>query len=189
MSEIASWFTEDPTYIVITCGVVAAIFALVVFLSGRVVFAWGIGIPVAIALLALMSDFLVVTDRERVGDVIAEGAAALTANDMKRVLALISPSAVDLRATAAMTMKAITFKDVRVTTTPKIVINKSKSPWGALAVFSAVAELKGTTGELGEFKVPKRVEVHFERLDDHWVITEAKWRSIVGEDDTANDRP
>lgn len=180
MTDTFSWLVEDPTPILILGGIGAAIFAAVVFFTGRVVYLTGAGIALAVMGMALLTDYLVITDRERIEDVIAAGAAAMEANRVDDVLKLVSPKATKLHELARSTMQMVTFQRIRVTTTPKITINPLTSPKSAEASFTAVADVKGAG--FGELKVPRRVEIKFEWQDDRWIVTDAKWHSFLGEE-------
>ncbi|MCE9552800.1 MAG: hypothetical protein K8T91_05415 [Planctomycetes bacterium] len=186
MSDFLAWFTDDPTPILIGGGLALAILAAIVYFTGRAAWMFGMGIVVAIMGLALLTDFLIVTDRELINEVIAEGATALKSNQLDNVMRLVSPSANELQRLARDTMQSVKFKDVRVTTTPKIVVNQLTTPKTAIARFAAVADV-GTTS--GTFKVPRRVEVHFEWQKDRWLVSHADWSSIIGGDGNENEIP
>lgn len=186
MSDFLSWFTDDPTPILIGGGLALAILTAIVYFTVRAAWIFGMGIVVAIMGLALLTDFLVVTDRELINEVIAEGATALESNQLDNVLRLVSPSATELQGLARVTIQSFKFKDVRVTTTPQIVVNSLTSPKTAVARFAAVAEV-GTTS--GIFKVPRRVEVRFEWQKDRWLVSHADWSSIIGGDGNEHENP
>ena len=186
MSDFLAWFTDDPTPILIGGGLALAILAAIVYFTGRAAWMFGMAIVAAIMGLAVLIDFLVVTDRELINEVIVEGATALESNQLDKVLRLVSPAATELQALARVTMQSVKFKDVRVTTSPQIVVNPLTSPKTAVARFAAVAEV-GTTS--GTFKVPRRVEVRFEWQQDRWLVSHADWSSIVGGDGGENEYP
>lgn len=79
-------FTEDPTYLLWACGAVAlaCLIALKVTQQGKFLL-WA-GVCVLVAVLALLVDWLVVTDREKVETVVRDIASAAAAGDAARVL-------------------------------------------------------------------------------------------------------
>ena len=187
MSDSFTWLTEDPTPILIVGGIALAAIIAAVYFTGRAVFLLGAAVILPVLGAVLLVDFMVVTDRERVGDVISAGAAAVEANRLDDLLKLVSPQAKQLQDLARSTLKMVAFTSVRVTSTPKIVINPVTSPKSAEATFMAVAEVKGNITNNAEIKVPRRVRVTFEWQNDRWMVTDARWGSIVDPDSVEND--
>jgi len=175
-----TWLTEDPTPIYVVAGMAAAVFVALVYFTGRAV--WLLGVVVALGIMGavLLIDVLVITDRERIEDVIAQGAEAVKSNDINHVLPLISPNAPELQDLARRTMQMFKFADVRVTSTPDIVVNKLTSPPSAKANFSAVAHVRMPTSGTSTQPVPRRVELRFAWEGDRWLVTHADWSSIIG---------
>jgi len=175
-----SWLTEDPTPIYVLCGLASAVLVAVVYFTGRAVWLLGVTAALGIMGVALLIDVLVLTDRERIEDVIAEGAEAVKSNDISRVLPLISPNAPELQDLATRTMQMFKFSDIRVTTTPEIMVNKLTSPPSAKARFSAVAHVRMPGGGTSTQPVPRKVELRFAWEGDRWLVTHADWSSIIG---------
>src|ERR1051326_3688214 len=95
-----TWFTENPLPILIGGGVALLVLLVLLLKTGRgLILTALLGVAVFMG-LALLIDRLVVTDRERVADVINQGAAAAQRNDLDAIVNLISPSATDVRAEA-----------------------------------------------------------------------------------------
>jgi hypothetical protein len=95
-----TWFTEDPTPIIV--GGILCLFVLGMFFlkSGRGIILVGMACVAQIMGLAVLIDHLVVTDREQVANVIYQAAAAAERNDLEAVTAFISPSATEVKAEA-----------------------------------------------------------------------------------------
>jgi hypothetical protein len=93
-----TWFTENPLPILIGGGVVLLVLLVLLLKTGRgVILTAMLGVAVVMG-LAVLIDRLVVTDRERIANVIYQGAAAAQRNDLDAIVDLISPSASDVRA-------------------------------------------------------------------------------------------
>jgi len=95
-----TWFTEDPTPILIAGGIALAVLLVLLLKTGRGIVLVAMGGVIVLMVLALLIDKFVVTDRERVANVIYQAAAAAEQNKPEVVLSFISPSAPGVKAEA-----------------------------------------------------------------------------------------
>ncbi len=95
MSDSApiTWFTEDPTPILIVGGLTLAVLLVMVLKTGQGLYLFIMAGVAAFMGLAVLIDKLVVTDREMVEKVIYDAAAAAEQNKLEQVASYISPSA------------------------------------------------------------------------------------------------
>jgi hypothetical protein len=92
-----TWFTENPTPVLFACGAVAMVLLLRFFKTGHVRSLLPILGVAAFAGAAVLVDYLVVTDREQVQNVIYGAAADAERNDLDAVMKFISPGASTVR--------------------------------------------------------------------------------------------
>ncbi len=92
-----TWFTENPTPILVAGGMMIVLLLVFFLKSGRMVLFWPMGAVLAFMGLTVLVDHLVVTDRERVQNVIYEAAAQAEKNNLQAVIDCISPSATKVR--------------------------------------------------------------------------------------------
>ena len=166
MSDSApiTWFTENPTPI-FTIGGIALIILLVLFLkSGRAVILMAMAGVVLFMALAVLIDRLVVTDREQVANVIYRGAVDAQRNDLNAIMAIISPSAAQVRDEARHWIGQAKLEDVSISAMD-VQLNRTANPPTATADFRVYAR-----GQILDRGTPYpanylgHLTVHFQRL-------------------------
>ncbi len=141
MSDSApiTWFTEDPTTILVVGGI--ALIVLLGFLlktgRGAVLYAMA-GVALFMG-LAVLIDKLVVTDRERIENVIYDAADAAKRNDLNAVVAFISPSVPAVQQEARHWVGQAKLDEVTITNM-RVDLDRSTSPPIATAVFRGFAQ-------------------------------------------------
>jgi hypothetical protein len=173
MSDSApiTWFTENPTPILIMGGI-AIVVLLVFFLrSGRAVLLMAMaGVALFMALTVLI-DRLVVTDREQVANVIYQGAADAQRNDLNAIMAIISPSAAQVREEAQHWIGQAKLDDVSISAMD-VELNRSANPLTATADFRVFAH--GQILDRGTpypVNYPVHLTVHLQREPAGWLVT------------------
>jgi hypothetical protein len=150
MSDSApvTWFTEDPTMLLIACGVAILVLLGFFFKSGRGVLLLAIGGVVLLMLVAVLIDALVVTDREAVEGIIYKCAAAAEANQMNEIRDNIAPSATAVRREADRWIGQARLETVYITAM-RVEVNQQANPPTAQAVFHVIAR-----GSLNDRNMP-----------------------------------
>jgi hypothetical protein len=109
----------------------------------------------------------IVTDRERITQLLDEVAAALEVNDHEKVYSYIHPNAVEGVQRARGELPRYVFSEARVTRVREIVVNRQTTPPTAIAEFTVVVNV-GFQGM--QHKVPRLVRVYFMLRDDRWMV-------------------
>jgi hypothetical protein len=109
-----SWLIEDPSWVWVVGGFVAAALLMAFWSSGRGVFLTWFGAVVFLVLALLLIERYVVTDRELIEETIYGAAAAVEANDIERTLSYFSPTAEPLRALVRRRMGSLEVLDAAV---------------------------------------------------------------------------
>jgi hypothetical protein len=149
-----------------------AILAVMLLRTGRGVLLWAMAGVLALSLGGVAVERLVVTDRKLVAAVIYDTAAALEANDLKRVLAHVAPEDAYTHEQAALVLGQYEIVELKVRYL-EITINRLTSPPTAKAAFNVIATGKDRRGEIGRFTWPGKLVVELRRDPDPagWVIT------------------
>ncbi len=85
------WFTENPTPILVGGGLALLVLAGFFLKSGRAAILIAMALVAAVMGLAVLTDRLIVTDREQVANTIYDAAAAAERNELNAVMDIISP--------------------------------------------------------------------------------------------------
>jgi hypothetical protein len=147
-SAPVTWFTEDPTTLLIICGVAILVLLGFFFKSGRGVLLLAIGGVVLLMALALLVDALVATDREAVESVIYKCAAAAEANQMNEIRDQIAPAANAVRREADRWIGQARLTSVYITAM-RVEVNRQANPPTAQAIFHVIAQ-----GSLNDRNMP-----------------------------------
>ena len=126
----------------------------------------------------VLIEWLVVTDREKIYDVIDQVAAAVEANDLKTASQFVSTSesSMAIPALVKAAMASGSFSKVQVSSDRKIKINRHTSPPTATATarFTAWAQIR-------DFRTPtQRVTLTLRLEDERWRISKLEYRGVVG---------
>jgi hypothetical protein len=169
-----TWFTENPLPILI-CGAVVLLVLLVLLLkTGRGAILTAMLAVAVVMGLAVLIDRLVVTDREKIANVIYAGAAAAQRNDLEAVIDLISPDAAGVRAEARRWIGQgghARLDEVNITAM-EVTLNRATNPPTGTARFRVFARGQVIDRE-GTFGGPytEILTVHFRREGDRWMVT------------------
>lgn len=165
-----TWFTENPTPILVTGGMVLMLLAVFFLKSGRLVLLWPAGAVLAFMGITVLVDKLVVTDRERVQNVIYDAAAAAEKNHLNEVIDYISPSATKVREEAQRWIGQAKLESVTIAQL-EVTVDKSKQPFTATAHFWVQAQGEAHTAAAIYRNYIGRLVVEFKKEGDRWLVT------------------
>jgi hypothetical protein len=166
-----TWFTENPLPILIGGGVVLLVLLVMLLKTGRgVILTAMLGVAIVMG-LAVLIDRLVITDREKIANVIYEGAAAAQRNDLDAIVNLISPSATDVRTEARRWVGQARLEEVTVTAMD-VTLDRATNPPTGVARFRVFArgQIVDRSGTLPGTYLGI-LTVHFRREGDRWLVT------------------
>lgn len=164
-----TWFTEDPLPLLYLGLIVLAMLLVVFFRTGRAVALLAMLVMATFVGGAFLIDSLVVTEKERVENVIFATAQAIKDGDTEQALSYISPENKALRSNVSRVIKSFIITEVKVTDGPETVINMLTAVPTARSVF--VARGKGGVEGFQGVQIYK-IEVKLRRIDGQWLITE-----------------
>ncbi len=164
------WFTENPTPILVAGGMMIMLLLVFFLKSGRLVLLWPAGAALAFMGLTVLIDHLVVTDRERVQNVIYDAAAAAEQNHLEKVIDYISPSATHVRDEARRWIGQAKLESVTIAQL-EVTVDKSKRPYTAVAHFWVRAQGTAHTETAIYRNYVGRLVVDFQLEGDHWLVT------------------
>jgi hypothetical protein len=161
---------ENPMPAIVSGLVVAAVLAVILVRTGRGAIFAAMGVVLALTGLAVLVEWLVVTERERVEAVIYGGAAAVEANDHARLKQYLAPEAAQLRNWAGQLFRRLEFTSVRLSRL-EIRIIRHTSPPTAKAEVSALVSFQDRLGEAPYRAYPAHGMVELRLIDDQWLVT------------------
>lgn len=171
-----TWLLEDQLTIILGTVFVAVMLTLAAWKTGRgVLLLAAVGASLLGGGLVLV-EWLVVTDREKIYDVIDQVAAAVEANDVEAASRHIStsPTAMGIPREVQGAMASGSFSKVQISSDRKIKINRHTNPPTATATFTAWAQVR-------EFRTPtQRVNLTLRLEDEHWRVSKLEYRGVVG---------
>ncbi|NIP84511.1 MAG: hypothetical protein GTO03_02715, partial [Planctomycetales bacterium] len=115
-----SWFTEDPTLLLVIGGLLIAALVVACAKTGRVVMiVWAVPVAAVVG-GGVLIEHLVVTPREEVEGTIESARQAFVANDQEAVLRYISPSpaADPIRRRIRWALQMAEIREARITDGP-----------------------------------------------------------------------
>jgi hypothetical protein len=121
----------------------------------------------ALTLVAVIINLQVVTDRERIRQIMNEVAAALRNNDSDTALSYIHPNAAGPLQRAKREFSRIKFEEARITGVKEIAVNPLTKPPTAIA--EIYARVKATVGSYKGSTV-RFVRVYFMQRDGRWLV-------------------
>jgi hypothetical protein len=166
-----TWFTEDPTPIFILGGIALAVLFVFLMKTGRGLVLVAMAGVAAIMGLAVLIDALVVTDRERVEEVIYHAAAAAERNDLDGVAAFVSPSAPQIKTEIRRWIGQLAIESVSIGGLD-VTIDRTTSPQTATAKFWYVGQGKWRRGDTVHDRIPGKLKVNFRKEGDRWLVTD-----------------
>ncbi len=166
-----TWFTEDPTPVFILGGITLAVLLVLLMKTGRGVILFAMAATAAIMGLAVLIDALVVTDRERVENVVYQAAAAAERNDIDGVAALVSPSVTQIKADLRHWIGQLEIESVSIGGLD-VSVDRTKQPPTATARFWYVGQGKWRHGETVHDRVAGKLKVDFRQEGNRWLVTD-----------------
>ena len=164
-------FLESP-WPIITVGIVLeAILGVLLFTTRRGVLLVAVVGVLALVGLGVLVERLVVTERERVEMTLDEGIAALKSNNLKRVYAVLAPSAEGVRRQVQMGYALVTITDVSLHNI-EIELNDLTSPPTAEAKFDVVVYFRGKSSMITHDRWPGKFTLHFEKQGERWLVVD-----------------
>ena len=166
-----TFFTENGLGIAVIGGL-AITLTLVFFMtrrSGESLGAFAAAVAATIGLLAI--EWFVQTDREQVAAAVHGIYGAIDRNDVDGVLALVSPTATDIRSDVQALMPMVKVESAGSGRNVEVALNESASPMTATSTSRAF--LNGTHAQSGH-PVPyvnQRVDLEWMKLGDQWLLT------------------
>lgn len=164
-------FLESPMPILFFGIIAEAVLVACVFHTRRGVLLWPMAAVVLILLGGLALEQYVVTEREQVEATIDGAAAALSDNDLPRVLRYLSNEAEHTRSRAEWAMARVDFTSVTIHGL-EITVNSLTSPPTAEARFNGVAYYRDRRGEFPYEHYAARFIVQLQWENDQWRITD-----------------
>lgn len=174
-----TWLTETYWPAVLTGFAVEGVLFIMLLITGRGRLLWAMAGVLAVTLGLVAVERLVVTEREEVAQTLDEVAAALTENDLPRVLKHVASSAPQTRSAAQSAMARVTIRSAKVGSDLKIDISNSAVPQTATARFVAQFSGNDRGGQTPFDKVPQRLEVSLVKEDGQWRIAAYKLLPIM----------
>jgi hypothetical protein len=124
-----------------------------------------------LVLLGLVAEHFVVTDRKAIANTLDEAAAAVEANDLKRLLECVAPSAEEIRRGAPQVFERFEFRKARIHSL-EIVINRLTSPPTATVAFQAVGNAKDRQGQSPYSGFAEPVSVTLRQEQGRWLVAD-----------------
>ena len=162
-----TWLVEDPTYTLIAAGIAAVILLVAIVKTGRGRYLTWLGGVVVLAFVLLLIERYVVTDRELVEETLYDAAAALEANDVEAVAALIAPSGEALEREIRNRMRTMEIRTARIADL-QVEFSPLELPPKASAAFLGRLEFKDAGVPFEQ--ILRRVRVALVEEDDRWLI-------------------
>ena len=164
-----TWFTEDPTPIFILGGIMLAVLFVHLMKTGRGLVLVAMAAVAAFMGLAVLVDALVVTDRERVENVIYEAAAAAEHNNLDAVAVFVSPSAPLIKADIRHWIGQLKIESVTIGGLD-VSVDHTTSPPTAAAKFWYVGQGQWRRGVTVFERIPGKLKVDFRLENNQWRV-------------------
>jgi hypothetical protein len=164
-----SYFTEDPLWMIFLGVAVEAVLAVILFRTGRGYVLWMMIGVALLAVLGLIVEKLIVTEREEVEATLDDIAAALEANDLDRVLSYLAPEARHSRERARWALGRVIVKSANIYRL-KITVNKLDHPHTAKAEFLGYIAYRDRKGEIPYENYGSNFTVDLRKEDGRWVV-------------------
>lgn len=176
-----SWLFEDATAVIVL-GLLAEILLLAVLLkTGRGAVLLPIVVVALIAAACLATEFLVVTQRERVEGVVDQMRLAVLANDSRRANDLIAPEANTLRERSARFFDTLRVSQLKITDGPHILVNEFTVPPTATVDLIVRVAGRPKSGVAAHEQALLRIDARLERGPEGcWRLVAAEHSSPLG---------
>lgn len=166
-----SWFTENSLIPLVTGTFLALAFIGLAISSREKSMLYVATIIAAVTAGIVITESLVVTDREAVTEIVYSLAKSVEANDMESVLSHVSPDREDAKDRIRIEMPRYSFDSVRVIGIADFTSKSDLDPRQAVIDFVVMARGRLTSHGQGHH-VQRRVELIFQLESD------GKWRMI-----------
>jgi hypothetical protein len=169
-----SWLFEQPLIIVALGVAVILGLAAAWSASGRKEWLFGIAAALVLLIAGLVTERLVVTDREAIRATLQQIARDVRSNDRQAVLRHVHSTVPELKKKAAAELPNYEFTQCRVTKIHKIDVDRDAEPHSAMVEFNVIAS--GTFRQSGfevTDTVPRWVRLHMLReKDGRWTVVD-----------------
>lgn len=164
-----SWFTENSLPPLIGGSLLAIAFlGLAFYFYDRTLLYLALGV-MAVTTLIVTVESMIVTDREKITGLVYDLAKAVEQNRMEDVLAVVAPSRIDAQQQIRAEMPQYQFTSCRVLGVRSFHLGPDRRQ--AEIVFVVFAS--GSSRQLGEGNVHRRVTLYFEKqTDDNWKLVD-----------------
>ncbi|HWC88095.1 MAG TPA: hypothetical protein VG433_00510 [Pirellulales bacterium] len=167
-----TWFTENPWPFLLVGLLVEVVLVVILISTGRGALLSAIAGVAVLNIVLLVTERIVVTDREQVAATLDELAGALTTGDAPTVLAFIAPSATELRARAEHGLQQVKINEARVLPGLQVTLSERADPPSATAAFNARFSFKLLRGAAAPYEIGLRhFFVNLEKRDGRWLLT------------------
>jgi hypothetical protein len=165
-----TWLLENPVPIWIA-GIVLGTLAGLFFLTRRTLASLGVlaGI-VGLSLLLVLLEWMVVTASEEVELATHQLAAAVEANDLAAVLALLDPTASQVRGDAQKFLARLQVAKAHVGGTLRVEIDPNAALEEATSRFRALIDAVDRRGGMNVVYY-NEVQLNWVRQNEHWLVT------------------
>lgn len=161
------WLFDTPIYIVLIALVLGVLCGVAWTSSGRKELLYALGAVVALAIVMLIVERVVVTDREAIRAKLVEIARDVQANDHQRVLSHIAKGNPSLVQKAQNELPNYDFTECRVTKIHKTDVDASAEPRSAIVKFNVRFDGKfGQGGFQGRGPGVRWIQLHMVREED-----------------------
>ena len=162
-----SWLVEDSTLVVIAAAVFALGFLVAFLKTGRGLYLVWLGAVALIALILVLVERYVVTDRELIENTLFGAAAALEANDVEAALEYLSPTTQPLHFEVRRRMELLKIEEARIADL-RIKFSPLELPPKAIATFLGI--LKFQASGIPYDRLLRRVTVKLVKDGDRWLV-------------------
>jgi hypothetical protein len=163
-----AWLTEDPTAILLAIGAIAVGIIIAILKTGRGLYLTWLGGVVLLALLVIVIERYVVTDREKVEDTLYGAAAALEANDVEGVASYLASAGEALEREVRSRMRTMEVRKARIVSDLRIEFSPLETPPKAIATFLGRVEFKAASVPLEQYL--GRFKIQLVKEGDRWLV-------------------
>ena len=163
-----AWLTEDPTVVLLAIGVVAVAIIIAILKTGRGLYLTWLGGVVLLALLVIVVERYIVTDREKVEDTLYGAAAALEANDVEAVASYLASAGEALEREVRSRMRNTEVRVARIVSDLHIDFSPLEIPPKATASFLGHVEVKAASVPLENFL--GRFKIQLVQEGERWLV-------------------
>lgn len=129
-----------------------------------------LGAVIALTLVLVLAERMVVTDREQVEATLSQLTDAIEANDLTAVLALMDPTATNVRTDAEKLMPQVKVRDAGATTV-RVELDETSVPLRATSFFRG--RVDGVHSRSGaRLFFFDQVEIDWQKTGDRWLIVD-----------------